>query len=156
MYPSRKIGCYQFQYVDYDITVSAEWQGRDERFRKKPCYEVSAHATRIGGNDGYGRFSTKVTAPVHPSPSLIGRLLGRRPSKTELADLVAKACEQIRTKIDGMYDDIGVHRDEDEFIARAEAEAAIESWAEVPPEEDVAEESAPPTEQSDLDSDRAE
>ncbi|WP_233553874.1 hypothetical protein [Halococcus sp. IIIV-5B] len=55
-----------------------------------------------------------------------------------------------------MYDDIGIHRDEDEFIARAEAEAAIESWAEVPPEEDVAEESAPPTELSDLDSDRAE
>lgn len=161
MFPSRKIGRYKFQYTDYEVTVSAEWQGRDGRLRQQPCYEVSAYATRIG-DDGYesyeryGRFSTEVRAPVHPSPSFTDRLLGRRPPKTKLADLVAKACEQMRTKIDGMYDDIGIHRDEDEFIARAEAEAAIESWAEVPTEEDASEESTSATEHSDLDSDRTE
>jgi hypothetical protein len=155
MFSTRKIGSYEFQYIDYEVTVRAKWRGRDERFGREPQYEVVVHAVRIG-DDGSGTFYTSVEAPVRPSPSITDRLLGRRPPKTKLADLVAEACEEIRTKIDGMYADIGIHRDEDEFIARAEAEAAIESWVEVPTQEDAPVEPTPANEYSDLENDRAE
>jgi hypothetical protein len=155
MVPTRNIGRYEFQYIDYEVTIRAKWRGRYERVGQEPQYEVSVHATRIG-DGGSGTFFASVRAPVRPSPSIIDRLLGRRPPKTKLADLVAEACEEIRTKIDNMYDDIGVHRDEDEFIARVEAEAAIESWVEDPTQEDAPEESTPANEHLDSENDRAE
>lgn len=137
------------------MTVRAKWRGHDERLGRNPQYEVVVHAVRIG-DGGSGTFYTSVEAPVRPSPSITNQLFGRRPPKTKLADLVAEACEEIRTKIDSMYDDIGVHRDDPEFIARAEAEATTESWVGVPMQEDAPEEPIPADEHSDLENDRAE
>jgi hypothetical protein len=130
MISKRKIGKYSFQYVDYDVTIRAEWVDHDFGHEKTPRYEVRVYAERIDGGANE-RFRTSAEAPVNPSPSVIQRLVGKEPRRTNLADLVELGCERIRDDIDEMYKDIGLHRDEEEFAARVEAEAAVESWAEV-------------------------
>lgn len=130
MVSHRRIGEYSFQYVDYNVTVRAKWVDHNCSHEKTPRYEVHARADRIDGGV-CENFSATAEAPVKRGPSLLMKLFGAETGKTDLADLVEKACDRVRAQIDGMYEDIGVDQAREEFQARVEAEAAVESWAEV-------------------------
>ena len=134
MISKREIGEYSFQYADYEVTVHAKWQDHDYSHEKTPRYVVNAYARRIDGG-ATERFSANAEAPVEgdDAPSIFDLIFG--PGEIErsadLDELVEQACEDIRDQIDGMYEDIGLNQAEEEFQARVEAEAAVESWTEV-------------------------